>query len=138
MRDAPIEQLHDQKRISESQYQAAEKFRIHWFHSGLAGRVGNMFSGVVGWGNTSFNTLFGPEDACHHSTQIRLAWDVLGKVQDARELVYGIVWLERSLVDAGTLLGWRGAPQARVAAITQLRAALDLLADLWGIGVKRS
>ncbi len=138
MRDAPVEQLHDQKRISEHQYQAAEKFRVHWFHSGLAGRVGNMFSGVVGWGSTSLHTLFDPEATCHHSKQIRLAWDVLGKVDGARELVYGVVWLERSLVDAGTLLGWKGAPQARAAAITQLRAALDLLADLWGMSIKRT
>ncbi len=133
MRDAPIERLHADKRISEAQYQAAEKFRTHWFHAGMGGRYGNMFSGVVSWGGSSAH---GPEDDCHHSNQVRAAWVALGRI-NARKLVHMVVWLDVPLEEAGRGMGWKTANQARAAALTLLRAALDELADLWGLGVKR-
>ena len=41
MRDSPLERAFARNALTAEQYSAGQKYRHHWYHAGLAGRVGS-------------------------------------------------------------------------------------------------
>ena len=130
MRDSPLERAHLRKAVSQAQYDAGVKYRLHWHHAGLAGNMGSA----------DMNRVFGGETWCgmpksefeaHHRQQYRRAVQTLGK--STAKLLDDLVCHETSIETVGYSLGWGSKPQAIAAAMERLRMGLDQLCTLWGM-----
>jgi hypothetical protein len=42
MRDSPLERAFARNALTAEQYSAGQKYRHHWYHAGLAGRLGSL------------------------------------------------------------------------------------------------
>lgn len=128
VRDAPLEQLEADGRITERQYAAADKYRHHWHHAGMRERFSSLrMDGTFGGSNEHVT-----DNMMWHRAMYTKAVQALGMT--ASGVVEDIVCRDIRLVDVGRKrLGWGNDPQARAAAETLLKDALDRLADHWGI-----
>lgn len=128
VRDAPLEQLEADGRITERQYAAAVKYRHHWHNAGLRERFSSLrMDGTFG-GSQEHVT----DAMVHHRSMYTQAVQTLGIT--ASGVVEDVACREIRLVDVGRKrLSWNNDPQARAAAETLLKDALDRLAHWWGI-----
>jgi hypothetical protein len=132
VRDAPIERMLARDVITEKQYNGLTKYRIHWYHAGIAGNMGaiNMDGvrstnlGAFGLGNTDRQVF--------HLQQYQRGVTALGLRRSS--VVEAVVCLEsESLEAAGRRLSWGNKAQAIAAATEVLRGAADDLCDIWGL-----
>ena len=130
LRDAPLERMSQRKVLDEKQYNALNKYRIHWYHAGIAGNVGAMdpnrvFSSVgsFGLGNT--------ERQVFHLQQYQRGVTDLGIRRSS--IVEMVICHERTLEEAGRRLEWGNKAQAIAAATEVLRDSADRLCKIWGI-----
>lgn len=129
VRDAPIERALARNSISSSQYQAAQKYRHHWYRAGMAGTIGSSdMARVFGDG---FRQLEPSEAATFHGERYAEAVKHIGKIGSS--VLDNIVCRELSLEAVGQMLGWDHKGSAIVAATQSLREALDRLCGLWGM-----
>lgn len=130
VRDAPLERLHGSKRLTDTQYNAATKFRHHWHNAGLAERFAvQNFMGVGG--GEGWDMMPASEYQAHHRDQYRKAVQSLGLKMSM--VVEDVVCREIDLFTVGQKLHWNNEVQARAAVTEILRIALDKLADEWGM-----
>lgn len=130
VRDAPLERLHASKRLTDAQYNAGTKFRLHFHHSGMEARFAvQNFMGVGG--GAGWDAMPASEHQAHHRDQYRRAVQLLG--MKASMVVEDTCCRGLDLVVVGRKLGWSNDPQARAAATTALEYALDKLAREWGM-----
>lgn len=131
VRDAPLERLHGSKRLNDSQYNAATKFRHHWHNAGLAEKFAvQNFMGTGG--GDGWDLMPASEWQMHHREQYRKAVQVLGLKMSS--VVEDVCCREMDLFSVGKKLQWLNEVQARAAVTEILRIALDKLAEHWGIG----
>lgn len=131
LRDAPLERMWARQVISEKQYNGLTKYRIHWYHAGMAGQMGaadpnKVFSTDVG----SFG-LANTERQVFHLQQYQKGVTKLGIRRSS--IVEMVVCHERPLEDAGRRLAWGNKSQAIAAATQAIRDSADCLCDIWGI-----
>lgn len=130
VRDAPLERLHGAKRLTDTQYNAATKFRHHWHNAGLAERFAvQNFMGVGG--GSGWDAMPASEFQAHHRDQYRKAVQSLGMKMSM--VVEDVVCRDIDLFSVGKKLGWMNEVQARAAVTETLRFALDKLAEEWGM-----
>jgi len=130
VRDAPLERLHGAKRLNDTQYNAATKFRHHWHNAGLAERFAvQNFMGVGG--GEGWDMMPASEYQAHHRDQYRKAVQHLG--MKLSMVVEDVACREMDLFSVGKKLQWLNEVQARAAVTELLRLALDKLAEEWGL-----
>ena len=133
MRDSPIERALARKVISDRQYTAATKYRLHWYRAGLAGSLQSLDMDRVFASDPASDGagMCRSDIEYFHREQYRKAAEHVGGF--GRIVLDLIVCAEHPLEDAGYRLGWGARPAAIVAATERLRAALDDLVKHWGL-----
>jgi hypothetical protein len=134
MRDSPLERALARNVITQEQYSAAQKYRHHWYHAGLAGPLGSIdldriFAPDLG----GYSGMARTESQLFHRQRYREAVQAVGKL--GSHVLDWAVCRETPLEQVGYTLGWSSRPQAYAAAAERAKTALDDLCKLWGIGV---
>ena len=133
LRDTPLERMFKRKAISGPEYAGLQRFRHHWYHSGLIPAMGSVdLNRVFASDPANSSGMPRSEAQAHHRGQYRDACSIMG--HRGRITVDNVVCAEQSLEVAGYALGWLSKPQAIAAASEILRDAGHRLARLWGIG----
>jgi hypothetical protein len=133
MRDSPLERALARGVITQEQYAAAQKYRHHWYHAGLADRLTSLDLGRVDAVDI-FNVtgMARTEAQVFHRQRYREAVQAVGKL--GSHALDWTVCREVALDRFGETLGWSNRAQAYAAAVERLKMALDELIRLWGIG----
>jgi hypothetical protein len=133
MRDSPIERALAREVISRPQYEAAIKFRHHWYHGGLAPMLASPdLNRVFAPNVANYSGMAKSESQVFHRQRYREAVSEVGR---RGEYVLSLcVCEEQPLAHAGYGLGWEHKPQAVAVATELLRLGLDRLCALWSIG----
>jgi hypothetical protein len=133
MRDSPLERAFARNVITQEQYSAGQKYRHHWFHAGLAGKLGSLdLSGIFKTDLGLFSGMAQSELQFFHRQRCREAADAVGKI--GLHVLDWAVCRESALEHVGYSLGWSSRAQAYAAAAERMKTALDELCRLWGIG----
>lgn len=133
MRDSPIERARARNVINQAQYTAAVKYRHHWYRAGLASPLSSVeLNRIFAKDLTSFSGMARTEAQAFHRQRYREAVQYIGVI--GASVVEQVACQEISLEQAGYKLGWGSKPQAIAAATERMKAALDRLVELWGVG----
>lgn len=132
VRDAPLERMWTRKVLTEKQYNGLNKYRIHWYHAGMAGKMGaldpeHIFASDI----SNFSGLAKTERQVFHQQQYRKGVQKLGLRKST--IVEMVVCQEQLLEDAGRRLSWGNKSQAIAAATEVLRGAAEELCEMWGL-----
>jgi uncharacterized protein DUF6456 len=133
MRDSPLERAFARNIITQEQYAAGQKYRHHWYHAGLADPLvsvdlNRIFAKDLG----GFSGMAKSEQQLFHRQRYREATQAAGKI--GSHVLDWAVCREVVLEQVGYSLGWSSRAQAYAAAVERMKAALDELCKLWGIG----
>jgi hypothetical protein len=133
MRDSPLERVFSRGVITQEQYAAGQKYRHHWYHAGLSDHLGSRDLERV-WASDvwSFSGMARTEQQVFHCQRYREAVQAIGKL--GAHVLDWSVCREVALDQLGNTLGWASRAQAYAAAAERLKASLDVLCKLWGIG----
>ncbi len=130
--DEPLERLWRRSGLEGREYTALQKYRHHWYHSGLLPGVGSVDLNRVFASDPSNSSGMAKSEAqAHHRGQVRQANDI---IELLRPTVERVVCHEWPLEQAGYELGYKSPFRARMQAASELRAAGAKLARFWGIG----
>jgi Domain of unknown function (DUF6456) len=133
MRDSPLERALRRGVLTRAQYDAGVKYRHHWYHAGLAdGLRSPDLDRVFAVDVSGFSGMAKTEAQVFHRQRWREAGEAVGLV--GLQVLDAAVCREVPLEEVGYMLGWSARAAAIVAATERLKAALDGLAALWGIG----
>jgi Domain of unknown function (DUF6456) len=133
MRDSPLERLLARKVVSAEQYSAGQKYRHHWYHAGLSDQLESVdLSRVFATDFGAFSGMPKTESQLFHRQRYREAVTAIGKI--GSHVLDWTVCREIELDQVGNSLGWSSRAQAHAAAVERMKAALDELCRLWGIG----
>jgi hypothetical protein len=132
MRDNPLERAKARDVITPAQHSAAQKYRHHWYHAGLADQVASadlnrVFAPDLG----AFSGMAKSEPQAFHRQRYREAVQAIGKI--GSHVLDWAVCRDIALEQIGYSLGWSGRAQAYAAAVERMKTALDELCRLWGI-----
>jgi hypothetical protein len=132
MRDCPLDRVKKRGQIGPKEYDAALKFRHHWWHGGMAGQVKSLdLNQVFARDLSCMGHMAKTEAQAFHRQKYREACEMLGFRPGY--IVLAVVCEEIEFELAGRKLGFENDPQARAAAVTLLQDGLYRLANLWGI-----
>lgn len=131
MRDAPFENFYLRGGLTEKQYSAGVKYRIHWYRAGLAGSLQSIDANRVFASDMNFDGLARTEAQQFHRDQYRKAVQEIGVIPAA--VLETIACYERQLSDVGVKMGWKSTRKGIMAAEDVLRDALDVLCKFWGM-----
>lgn len=131
VRDAPLERMWARDVLSEKQYNGLTKYRIHWYHAGMAGSVGGMDPNHVFATDIGSFGLANTERQVFHLQQYQRGVVKLGIRKSA--IVEMVVCREVPLEEAGRSLSWGNKAQAIAAATEVLRGCADDLCEMWGL-----
>jgi hypothetical protein len=133
MRDSPLERAFARNALTAEQYSAGQKYRHHWYHAGLASPLGSPdLNRVLAVDIGAYAGMAKTENQLFHRQRYREAAQAAGKIGS-----YVLEWAvcrEVALDQVGQALGWSSRAQAYAAALERMKAALDELCKLWGIG----
>ncbi len=133
MRDSPLERAFARNAITAEQYSAGQKYRHHWYHAGLAGYLESVdLNRVLAIDLGAYAGMAKTENQVFHRQRYREAAQAAGKI--GSHVLEWAVCREVALEQVGQALGWSSRPQAYAAALERMKAALDELCQLWGIG----
>jgi hypothetical protein len=133
MRDSPLERAFARKVITQEQYSAGQKYRHHWYHAGLAGRLESVdLSRIFAMDVGNCSGMAQSENQFFHRQCYREAVAAIGKI--GSHVLDWAVCRETVLEQVGYSLGWSSRAQAYAAAAERMKTALDELCRLWGIG----
>lgn len=131
LRDAPAERLLARGAITRAQYDAAMKYRLHWYHGGLSVLQSPDPNRIFATDSTNFANMAKSEAQAFHRQQYRAAQELIGLISGS--VLDGVVCEELSLEQVGYKLGWGSKPQAIAAATERVKQALTTLTNLWGM-----
>lgn len=131
MRDSPLERARSRGVINPHQYAAGQKYRHHWYHAGLAEPLQSLDLNRV-FGGDGFTGMAKTEQQLFHRQRWREASKEIGKV--GSHVLDWVVCRELVPEQVGYSLGWNSRARAYAAAVERMKAALDQLCKLWGIG----
>ena len=132
LRDSPLEAALTRKAITDRQYNAAMKYKTHWFQGGLSGSLQSIDPNrVFASDTTNFSGMAKTEAQAFHRQQYRAAIEVIGIIPAA--VLDTIACHEKPLSKAGVNMGWKSKSKGIQAAEDVLCEALDKLCAHWGI-----
>jgi hypothetical protein len=123
MLDAPLEQLYGRRLLTQGQYEALRRMRLHWFLGAMASSLRAVDLNRVQV--SSWDALGQSERELMHRQAFGAGWALLGPLQ--RGVVMTVVLTEGGLTSAGAELGYRSPFRGRMAAMDLLRGAADVL-----------
>lgn len=131
LRDSPLERARDRGVLGKGEialrrYGAGERYRMHWYRAGMAGRLGSWNPDRVDGDRTSET-----EAALHHRQEYAAAVRHLGLILSA--ILDSIVCHEKAFIDVLPDLGWKSRAKGCEAVSERLVVALDSLCELWGL-----
>lgn len=134
MCDSPLERALARNVITQEQYSAAQKYRHHWYHAGLADPLRSVdldriFAPDLG----GYSGMAKTESQLFHRQRYREAVQAIGNL--GSHVLDWAVCRETPFEQVGYTLGWSSRPQAYAAAAERAKTALDELCKLWRIGV---
>lgn len=133
LRDIPIDRMWKRGAIDGKQHSALQRFREHWYNSGLIPSIGSVdLNRVFASDPSNFGSWPKSEAQANHRSEWRRACGLLEHRE--RITVDNVVCSEQPLEIAGYALGWLSKPQAIAAASEIIRNAGVRFAKLWGIG----
>jgi hypothetical protein len=133
MRDSPLERAFARNALTAEQYSAGQKYRHHWYHAGLAGRLGSLdLNRILAVDLGAYAGMAKTENQLFHRQRYREAVQAIGKIGSC--VLEWAVCREVAIDQVGHALGWSSRAQAYAAALERMKAALDELCKLWGIG----
>jgi uncharacterized protein DUF6456 len=131
--DNPLDRSFSRGSISQEQYSAAQKFRHHWYHAGLADRLVSLeLDRVFAIDLGAYGGMAKTEGQVFHRQRYREAVQAIGKI--GSHVLDQAVCREIAFEQIGYSLGWGSRAQAYAAAVERMKTALDQLCELWGIG----
>jgi hypothetical protein len=131
--DSPLARSLTRGVITREQFLAAQKYRHHWYHSGLAERlVSPDLDGRFAKDFASYAGIPKSEMQLFHRQRYREAVQTIGKI--GSQVLDSVVCRDVGLEQMGYALGWGTRAQAYAAAVESMKTALDALCTLWGIG----
>lgn len=132
MRDAPLERLHAEHKLSGVQYAALGRYRRHWFGGNFNGVLRSVDPDrVYAVDYTSMTGLARTYREAEHRDEYRLAREAL---QWRWVVVEGVACHEIGLEQIGLQLGFKSPFWARGRVQKFLCEAADMLSSLWQIG----
>ena len=132
LRDSPLEAALTRKAITDRQYNAAMKYKTHWFQGGLCGSLQSIEPNRgFASDTTNFSGMAKTEAQACHRQQYRAAIEVIGIIPAA--VLDTIACHEKPLSKAGVNMGWKSKSKGIQAAEYVLCEALDKLCAHWGI-----
>lgn len=132
LRDSPLERLHARRIISDRQYSAACKYRLHWHRAGLDPAPQSVdLNRIFARDEGAFSGMARTESQAFHRQQYRDAVRAIGIIGAA--VMDRVACYEFSLEDTGYKMGWKSKPKSIDATKRVLVKALDKLCGLWGV-----
>jgi hypothetical protein len=136
MRDTPLERALARNVITQDQYSAAQKFRHHWYHAGLADPLRSLdleriFAPDLG----AYSGMAKTERQLFHRQRYREAVQAIGKI--GAHVLEWAVCRDVPLEQVGYTLGWTTRAQAYAAAAERTKMAVEELCKLWAIGCRQ-
>jgi hypothetical protein len=111
MRDSPLERAFARKLITHQQYSVGQKYRHHWYHAGLAGRLESIdLNRIFATDPANFSGLAKTEAQVFHRQRYREATQAVGKI--GSHVLDCIVCRETPL-DHKSAIRWAGAAVRR-------------------------
>lgn len=136
MRDSPIERASARGVISQRQYTAAMKFRLHWYRAGLLAPLSSLdLDRVFAGDGTGHSGMARTDIQYFHRQRYREAGQYLIEKLGAIHLavIEAIVCDEQPFENVGTKLQWKSTTKGAAAVTQMLRDGLDELVRLWGV-----
>lgn len=132
MRDCPLERALSRGQITRQEYEAAIKFRHHWFHAGMAGQVSSLdLDRIFARDFSTMGHMAKTEQQAFHRQKFREAMDEMGE-KNALAVEYAVC-AEIEFDQIGRKFGYKNDPQARAAALAHMQSGLYRLTKLWGL-----
>jgi hypothetical protein len=129
-RESPINHAVNRGQISRVQFAAAEKFRGHWYKSGLCEHFGTIDFGRVFGGENDGAGMAKTELQAAHRFSFRKAVKALKGHAPA---VTAIVCAEQPIIEWGYQMGYRKREKALSKALQAFRGSMDILCREWGL-----
>ncbi len=130
-RESPINHAVARGQISRVQFAAAEKFRGHWYKSGLCEHFGTIDFGRVFGGENDGAGMPKTELQFVNRVSFRKAVHALGGERAPR--VIAIVCEEQPIIEWGYRIGYRDRETALSWALKAFRNSMDILCREWGL-----
>lgn len=140
MRGDPLERalrkkLRDTGRplINADEYNAGIKYRLHWYHSGIAPMIGSVDLGGVSARNVfAYGPMPKSEQQLFHRQRYREACQHVGMRTEI--ILTNVICREKHLEEIGRVaLGMNTRERAELAASALFVNGLDMLVELWGM-----
>lgn len=143
MRDDPLERalrkkLRDTGKplINSDQYNAGIKYRLHWYHAGIAAVIGSMdLGGVFSRNVFAYGPMPKSEQQVFHRQRYSQACQRVGMRTEI--ILTDVICRERALDEIGmAVLGMKNRDRSEIAVKALFVNGLDMLVELWGLRTK--
>lgn len=130
---SPLERMRRDGRLSGAEYDALQRYKHHWHHSGQQPALSSVDPNRIFASDVlSFSGMAKSEAQAHHRQQYRAARLHLGHRPGI--VADNVVCYENTLEIAGYGIGYASPYRARAAAFEILQDCAHRLAKFWGIG----
>lgn len=138
-KQAPLDLLHSRGRLTDAAFDAGERYREHWYASGLSGLASSGFEPVIRGESCTPWLIPTSERASFFRDEWRQAHKALRNASAMVASIVGSVVLDEApLLDAGrAYTGKMERSAAITAASNAVREGLDLLAKHYGLDGRR-
>jgi hypothetical protein len=127
MLDAPLEQARAREQITETQFQALARYRVHWFMGNHAGSLRSVgLDRVHSYGRYHGET--GEQEIWHREMYLTARGVLLAT---EREVTAKVVLEEHGITETGAELGYRSLYRGRQAVIECLVSSSQKITSAW-------
>lgn len=135
--DSPLERMMAKRMLDGKEFEALNKFRIHWWHAGLSGSPQSPdLNRVFASDPTSGAGMASTERQAHHRKQYRDARAIFEQTTENHKMLIvldNVLFAEQSLEMAGYAVGCKSRSRAFVRSQELLKKAAQMLIRHWGI-----
>lgn len=139
--DAPLDRMRSRRMIGPKEYEALNKYRIHWWHAGMSGHLRSPELDRIFTDPLASSGMASSERQAHHRSQFRKA-RALFDTPDSRAsettenhkmliVLDNVLLSEQSLEIAGYAIGCKSRYRARKRSKELLCKAADILVNHW-------
>jgi hypothetical protein len=139
--DAPLDRMRSRRMIGPKEYEALNKYRIHWWHAGMSGHLRSPELDRIFTDPLAASGMASTERQAHHRSQFRKARALFAtpdniaseSTENHKMLIVldNVLLSEQSLEIAGYAVGCKSRFRARERSKDLLCKAADILANYW-------
>lgn len=141
--DAPLDRMRSREMLGAKEYEALNKYRIHWWHAGMSGHLRSPELDRIFADPLASSGMASSERQAHHRSQFRKAralFDTPDTITSASTenhkmliVLDNVLLSEQSLEISGYAIGCKSRYRARERSKNLLRKAADILMNHWGL-----